>query len=127
MDEISRWLFLLGAVPYVVLGLAHAFATPLTLEQRKGLSPRDAAYAAGMADQTLLITRRTNLWLTWIGFNMSHSLGAVLLGAVVLLVGRNAASFAFNAAVFVPLAAVVSATYLVLGVRYWFRTPIAGI
>jgi hypothetical protein len=127
MGELSRYLFLLGALPYVFLGTAHALATPLTTEQRKGLSPRDEAYRQSMVQQTVLLTRRTNLWLTWVGFNLSHSLGAVLLGVVVLLVGRSAASFAVNGPVFVPLAVVVSGTYLAIGLRYWFRTPIIGI
>jgi hypothetical protein len=30
-------------------------------------------------------------------------------------------------ALFLPLATVVSGLYLVLAIRYWFRTPIAGI
>ncbi|HEX6738476.1 MAG TPA: hypothetical protein VF310_09400 [Vicinamibacteria bacterium] len=126
MGELSRYLFLLGALPYVFLGTAHALATPLTTEQRKGLSPRDEAYRQSMVQQTVLLTRRTNLWLTWVGFNLSHSLGAVLLGVVVLLVGRSSASFAVNGPVFVPLAVVVSGTYLAIGLRYWFRTPIIG-
>lgn len=60
------------------------------------------------------------------GFNFSHSLGAVLFGAVVVLAGRGSASFAVNAPVFLPLAVTVSAAYLALAVLYWFRTPIVG-
>lgn len=127
MVELSRYLFLSGALPFVVLGIAHALATPLTLEESKGLSPRDLAYRQSMAEQTVLLTRRTNLWLTWVGFNLSHSLGAVLFGVVVLLVGRSPAAFAANWPAFVPLAIVVSGVYLAIGLRYWFRTPIVGI
>ena len=127
MAELSRYLFLLGALPFVIMGIAHALATPLTPEESKGLSPRDLAYRQGMAEQTVLLTRRTNLWLTWVGFNLSHSLGAVLFGVVVLLVGRSPATFAANWSTFVPLAIVVSGAYLAVGLRYWFRTPIVGI
>jgi len=127
LAELSRYLFLLGALPFVVLGIAHALATPLTVEESKGLSPRDLAFRQSMAEQTVLLTRRTNLWLTWVGFNLSHSLGAVLFGVVVLLVGRSPATFAANWPAFVPLAIVVSGAYLVIGLRYWFRTPIVGV
>ncbi len=99
----------------------------MTPEESKGLSPRDAEYRRGMLGQTLLLTRRTNLWLTWVGFNLSHSLGAILFGVVVLLVARSPATFAANWPAFAPLAIVVSGTYLALGLRYWFRTPIVGI
>lgn len=127
MAEVSRYLFLLGALPFLVLGAAHALATPLTTGEDKGLSPRDRAYRQGMAGQTVLLTRRTNLWLAWVGFNLSHSLGAVLFGVVVLLIGRSPAAFTANSAAFVPLAIVVTGLYLAIGLRYWFRTPIVGI
>jgi hypothetical protein len=125
--ETSRYLFLLGALPFVVLGILHAVKTPLTPDQRKGLSPRDQAYARSMTEQTLLLTRRTTLWLAWVGFNLSHSLGAVVFGVAMLLVARSSAAFEANRAVFVPLAMVVSGTYLAIGLRCWFRTPIIGI
>ncbi len=127
MSELSRYIFLMGALPFVVLGMAHAFATPRVPAQSKGLSPRDPALREAMAKDTVLLTRRTSLWLAWVGFNLSHSLGAVLFGAVVLLVARSQASFQAQASVFLPLAIVVSGLYLLLGLRYWFRTPIVGI
>jgi hypothetical protein len=127
MPEVSRTLFLFGALPFVIRGLAHAFHTPRAPAESKGLSPRDPALREAMVRETLLLTRRTNLWLCWVGFNLSHSLGAVLFGVVVLLVGRTPASFQAQAGVFLPLAVVVSGVYLVLGLRYWFRTPILGI
>ena len=125
--ELSRYLFLIGALPFIVLGLAHAVATPQTPADAKGLSPRDPAVRDAMAHDSVLLTRRMTLWLAWVGFNLSHSLGAILFGAVVVLIGRSSASFEAQATVFLPLAVLVSATYLVLGVRYWFRTPIIGI
>ena len=80
-----------------------------------------------MAKDTILLTRRTTVWLAWVGFNLSHSLGAVLFGAVILLVGRSQASFQEQAGVFLPFTVAVSGLYLVLGLRYWYRTPIIGI
>lgn len=79
-----------------------------------------------MSQATVRLTRRTDLWRAWVGFNLSHSLGAVLFGVVVLAVGYDPATFALQAPVFVPLALVVSLVYVVLAVRYWFSTPIAG-
>jgi hypothetical protein len=127
MPELSRYIFLIGALPFVVLGMAHAFATPRAPTQSKGLSPRDPALREAMTKDTVLLTRRTTLWLGWVGFNLSHSLGAVLFGAVVLLMGRSQASFRAQAGVFLAFAIVVSGLYLLLGLRYWFRTPIVGI
>lgn len=126
MQELSRYLFLAGGLPFLLLGAAHAFATPRRTDERRGLSPVDAQLAASMARTRVLLTGRTDMWSAWVGFNLSHSLGAILFGAVVLLVARTPESFAANAAVFAPLAVVVSLAYLVLAAKYWFRTPIVG-
>jgi hypothetical protein len=66
------------------------------------------------------------MWLAWVGFNLSHSLGAITLGLFVLVVGRSPESFAGQAALCVPLATAVAAVYVAIGMKYWFRTPIAG-
>ncbi|HKA56073.1 MAG TPA: hypothetical protein VKJ47_20675, partial [Candidatus Binatia bacterium] len=121
MLELSRYIFLMGALPCVVLGMAHVLATPLTPAQSKGLSPRNPALRETMTRETPFLSRRLTLWQGWVGFNLSHSLGVLLFGAMVLLVGRSQASFQAQASVFLPLAIVVSGLYLLLGLRYWFR------
>jgi hypothetical protein len=126
LSELGRYLFLAGALPFVVLGLAHALATPLASTDRKGLSPADPALAEAMTRARLLLTGRTDLWRCWVGFNLSHSLGAVAFGAFVLAVGRSAESYAAQATVCAPLAVLVSGAFLAIGLRCWFRTPIAG-
>jgi hypothetical protein len=127
MNELSRYLFLAGALPFIALGLAHAAATPRTPAHAKGLSPRNPALRQAMTQETVLLTRRTTLWRAWVGFNFSHSLGAVLFGVVIVLVARSPALFRAQATVFLPLSVLVSTIYLILGFRYWFRTPIIGI
>ena len=126
MLELSRYLFLAGSLPFLFLGSAHAIATPLGTDRPRGLSPADPRLIEAMSTATVRLTRRTTMWLAWIGFNLSHSLGAVLFGLVVLLVGRSDVSFRAEAPYFGPLAVIVSGVYLVLAVRYWFRTPIVG-
>ena len=123
---MTRYLFLAGALPYLILGTAHAFATPLRPEDSRGLSPRDPELPGRMAQSAVRITPRTNMWLCWVGFNLSHSLGVVLFGLFVVVIGRSPESFAAQAAVCVPLATALAAAYLYLATRYWFRTPILG-
>jgi hypothetical protein len=124
--ELARYLFLAGAAPFLVLGTAHALQTPLGPSDRKGLSPRDPLLAESMTRTHLLLTRRTDLWRAWVGFNFSHSLGVVLFGVLVVLIGRSPASFAAQRTVFVPCAVAVSALYTLLAAKYWFRTPLVG-
>ena len=126
MTEISSYLFLAGGLPFFVLGLAHARATPLRQTDRKGLSPADPAVSEAMARTRPLFTKQTDIWRGWVSFNLSHSLGAVLFAAFVFLIGRNDAAFEQNAVPALTLAIATSATYLWLAVNYWFRIPIVG-
>lgn len=126
MADLSRYLFLAGSIPIAFLGVAHAMATPLAPGARKGLSLWEPELEESMAKSTVRLTKRTSVWLAWVGFNFSHGLGAVAFGAFVLLVGRTASSFEALASGCVPLAVAVSGAYLWLAVRYWFRTPIIG-
>ncbi len=127
MEELSRYLFVAGALPYLLLGAAHAVKTPITPGQEKGLSPRDPALRTAMTNDTILLTRRTTVWRAWVGFNFSHSLGAVLFGVVVVLIGRDPVAFSAQAALFLPLAVIVAGLYLAIAARFWFRTPLVGI
>ena len=126
LSELSRYLFLAASVPYLLLGITHALSTPLRPADRKGLSPADPPLAEAMARTTLRLTRRTDMWRAWVGFNLSHGLGLVVLGTVILLVGRSEAAFRAQASLFVPFALLASGAYLLLATKYWFRTPIIG-
>ena len=65
----------------------------------------------------------TNLWRAWVGFNLSHSVGAMLFGA--LAIAWPALSAGSDALAWVP--AGVAAVYLAIGLRFWFSVPNAGI
>lgn len=126
LAELSRYLFLAASLPYLLLGTAHALATPLRSADRKGLAPADPQLSEAMARTPLRLTRRTDMWRAWVGFNFSHSLGVVVLGALILLIGRSEATFRAQASLFVPCAFLASCAYLLLATKYWFRTPIIG-
>lgn len=125
-SELSRYCFLAGALPYLFLGTAHALATPLRPGEAKGLSPSDPALSEAMTRSHPRMTRRTDIWLAWVGFNFSHSLGVVLFGAFVVLLGRDADTFARNAALALPLSLLASLVLVGLAANYWFKTPLRG-
>ena len=122
--ELSRYLYLAGALPFFVLGTAHALATPLAPSDVKGLSPSDPQLAEAMTRSGLRLTRRTDMWRAWVGFNFSHSLGVFVFAAFVFVTGRSASVFAIEAHIGIPFAFVVAVGYLWLARRYWFRTPL---
>ena len=67
------------------------------------------------------------MWNAWIGFNASHSLGAMLFG---VLYGYFAI-FRFQMLAQDGFLAVVGAvfltSFLLLAKRYWFNIPLAGL
>ena len=127
MRELSRYLFVAGGLVLLLLGTVHVVLTPQHPGERRGLSPVDPAVEESMTRARVRLSDRMDMWRAWVGFNLSHSLGVSLLGLTVLLVGRTSASFAFNAALFLPLAVIVSFAYLGLAVVYWFRGPVIGV
>ena len=126
MLELSRYLYLAGALPFLVLGIAHAMATPRRPGDAKGLSPSDPQLAEAMTRSGLRLTRRTDMWRAWVGFNLSHSLGVLVFATFVFVTGRSASAFDTEAHIGIPFAFVVAAGYLWLARRYWFRTPLIG-
>src|SRR5260221_11221136 len=74
-SDLSRYLYLAGALPFLVLGSAHALATPRAPADAKGLSPFDPQLAEAMTRSTLRLTRRTDMWRARCSLYPSHTLG----------------------------------------------------
>jgi hypothetical protein len=125
--RITGVLLDLGGGIFVLFGLLHAIYMFLDIRRPRRLVPDDAAVSDAMARSQLRLARGgTTMWRAWVGFNFSHSLGAALFGALCIFVGAVIGTVAVAGWMLFLLAAV-GLLYLVLGVLYWFRTPIAGI
>ena len=46
------------------------------------LTPRDPASQISMSQISPVITKETTMWRAWVGFNASHSMGAILFGLI---------------------------------------------
>ena len=119
----ERLLLLAGATIFAVLGALHLAYT----FRGERLYPRDPAAIAAMQATHLRLTRETTVWRAWIGFNASHSVGALVFAAFVIgLAGWRMDVLRADPA-FAWLAAINSAAWLVLARRYWFRIPFVGL
>ena len=74
-----------------------------------------------------MISRETTMWKTWIGFNASHSFGAILFGAVYGYLAINDGVFLFQSRFLLLLGLLFLAGYVFLGKRYWFSAPFRAI
>lgn len=119
----AQTLIILGALIFGVLGIIHLVYTFFTTK----FAPRDPEVAPLMQQTTLRLTRETTVWNAWIGFNASHSLGAILFAVLyLLLAGRHMESLIQDHSL-VWIAVAFSMAYLYLAWRYWFRIPLIGI
>jgi hypothetical protein len=119
----SQTLIVTGALIFGLLGTLHLAYTLFTNK----FSARDAATEAAMKATSPVLTSRTSLWDAWIGFNASHSLGAMLFAAVYLVLAIGHMPMLRESPTLLWLAVLAAASYLVLAQRYWFRTPLVGI
>lgn len=124
MTTPSAMLYTAGGTIFCVLGAVHGVYALMDLQHPRRLVPAEPALIAAMSrSRVRLAGDATDMWRAWIGFNLSHSLGALLFGATAIAWPVIASGHA-------PLAwlpAAVAAVYLAIGLRYWFRVPNVAI
>ena len=124
MTTPSAMLYTAGGAIFCVLGAVHAVYMLMDLQHPRRLVPADPALIAAMAvSRVRLAGDATDMWRAWIGFNLSHSLGALLFGATAIAWPVIAAGHALLA----WLPATLAAVYLTISLCCWFRAPSAGI
>jgi hypothetical protein len=118
----AKVLMVLGASIFGVLGGLHLAYTFFSDK----LLPRERAVIDAMKGTSLVLTRETTLWDAWVGFNASHSLGAILFAAFYLLLAVQHPEV-LQSKSFALLGVATCAAYLWLAHAYWFRIPFFGI
>lgn len=123
MIDASQLSIATSAGIVFALGGIHLYCTFFG----KAFSPRDAGLETRMKAVSPYLTREITMWNAWIGFNASHSLGAMLFGAIYgyLAIARPAALF--GSPFLLALGFAFLAALLVLARVYWFRIPFRGI
>jgi hypothetical protein len=119
----SQWLVVLGAAIYAVLGTIHLLYTFFGSR----LHPRDPALAEAMRRDTPRLTRATTMWKAWVGFNASHSLGAIGFGLMYLSLAGRHMDLLQRSPWFLWFAFGTSLAWLAVAIPYWFRIPIGGL
>ena len=116
-------LMLLSAGIFLALGTLHLV---YTFHGPKFL-PRDRDLQARMAEVSPVITAETTMWRCWIGFNASHSLGAMLFGLIYGYLALAHPALLFSSWFLLGLGAAITLSFFLLGRAYWFSIPRTGI
>ncbi len=116
-------LLTLGCVIIGALGLIHLVYTFRT----DHFEPRDSELSEKLRTVSPVLTSETTMWKAWVGFNASHSLGALLFAALYGYFARFELWYLLSSPFLMGLSLVVLVIYLVLARLYWFSAPFMGI
>jgi len=124
---VTAQFLVLGGSIFVFLGTIHAIYSLVDVRSPRHFAPADLKVADAMKSTGVRLSRgRANMWDAWLGFNISHSLGALFFGAVCIAAGFHLEALDLPKPVLL-IPTIVGVTYLALAVRFWFREPAAGI
>ena len=118
----GQWL----ACSAAVVGLLGALHLLYTFHGTK-LRPRDTHLERQMGLVSPEISRQTTMWRAWVGFNASHSLGALLFALLFGWFGLAQPQLFFASKFPVAVGFAMLAAYVLLAIRYWFWIPLAGV
>ncbi len=116
-------LITLSALVVLALGMLHlvyTFSGPL-------LTPRDPALRARMEEVHPVITRQTTMWRAWVGFNASHSMGAILFGLVYGYLANVRIEVLINSPFLLGVGLAMLVGFVILAKLYWFKIPFIGV
>jgi hypothetical protein len=120
---MAQILLIIGASVFGILGIIHLLYTFLTNK----FEARDSSVTKAMKRTSPVLTKETSVWGAWVGFNASHSLGAMLVAAVYIPLATSYFNIIQQSVWFSILPTLVGLSYLVLAKKYWFRIPFYGV
>jgi len=120
---IAQILWIIGAFIVLTLGTFHLAYTFFTDK----FSSRNANVVEEMKNSYPRLTNKTTLWKAWIGFNASHSTGAIFIGLVNIILAVQYFPLLKQSYFLLTLNILTIAFYLFLAKQYWFKIPFTGI
>ena len=120
---MEQFLFIVGASIFGVLGMVHFVLTFFTNK----FDAYDALVTAAMKGTTPVISRDTSMWSAWIGFNASHSFGAMLVAAIYIPLTISHFDVIQQSYWFSLLPVMIGLSYLFVANKYWFKIPFIGV
>lgn len=120
---IATVLMVASAAVLFSLGTLHLIYTFVGPK----LTPRDPALRVRMAEVSPVITKEATMWRFWIGFNVSHSMAAMLFGLIYGFLAIAHGSLLFSSPYLLVVGLLTVGGFFVLGKVYWFSAPFIGI
>jgi hypothetical protein len=123
--------FIAGTIPLILAGGLHVLLTLIDMVRPTFFAPLEGSVKSGMEGTSfrfrLMVPGgnegRPSMWSAWLGFNISHGLGAFTFGLLCLLIATYDFKLVEQIDAIRPLTIAVSATYLAVSLRFWFYGP----
>ncbi len=112
-----------GSLIMLTLGSIHLYFTFFSDKFR----PVKEELHALMEKTPMRLTRRTTLWKAWMGFNASHSIGAIYIGAINIFLALRFPDLLRGSFFLYAFNIAVIAFYLWVARKYWFKAPFTGV
>ena len=122
MIPLVQQLMAGSALTILLLGSLHLLYT----FRGKKLFPRDTHLERQMDLVSPVLTSRTTMWRAWIGFNASHSFGAMFFGLVYGYLALRLPDVLFHSHFLLLVGLALLLGYAWLGKVYWFWIPFTG-
>jgi hypothetical protein len=123
---VTQVLAAAGGVIFIVLGALHAIYTALDVVKPRRFAPVDMSLLESMKKTTVRLNRSArNFWLSYLGFNFSHSLGALLFGSAALGLAM-ASPVAWESTAIAGSFVSIALVYALLSYCFWFWIPLVG-
>jgi hypothetical protein len=119
----AKYLIITGSCIFLVLGTIHLVYTFFT---DKFLT-RNSETGYWMKKDFPVLTKDTTVWKAWIGFNASHSAGAIFIGLINIIIAIQYFELYQKAISLLILNDITVLFYLYVAKRYWFKIPLTGI
>lgn len=120
---MQQLLLIIGSLIFGLLGSVHLIYTFLSNK----FDPYKTEVKIAMQSTSPVLTKETSIWKAWVGFNASHSFGAILVALFYVPLSTFHLEIIQNSLWFSVLPFLIGVCYLILAIKYWFKVPLIGI
>ena len=120
---LAQLLWISGSLILLALGTLHLVYTFFTDK----FTSRNTNVVEEMKKSFPRLTNKTTLWKAWVGFNASHSTGAIFIGLINIILAIQYFEILRQSYLLLSLNILTIVFYLFLAKRYWFKIPFTGI
>lgn len=114
---IAKYLWEAGSIVIAFMGAFHIYGTL----KARGMDPTNSQLIEDMKSNSPKLISKLNMWDSWIGFNVTHGIGAVFVGSASFYMASKYFDV-LSADAFLQLLTILSVGgYALASKRYWFK------